>query len=85
MPKLSKPPDPRDPEYQSLERRINFYLHLAIYSACSTCMWFVQTITEKLWVWSVWVSIIWAMFILGHGIWVFTKEKQMPKVDAENF
>ena len=85
MPKLSKPPDPRDSEYQSLERRINFYLHLAIYSACSTCMWFVQTITEKLWVWSVWVSIIWAVFILGHGIWVFTKEKQMPKVDVENF
>lgn len=79
MPKLSKPPDPNDPEYQTLERRVNFYLHLAIYSACSTCMWFVQSITDEIWIWSVWVAVIWGVAILGHGIWVLTKEIQMQK------
>ncbi|MEI6329081.1 MAG: 2TM domain-containing protein [Pseudanabaena sp.] len=76
MPKLSKPPDPNDPEYQNLERRVNFYLHLAIYSACCTCMWFVQSITNKVWVWSIWMSAIWAVFIIAHGIWLLICEKQ---------
>jgi Na+/melibiose symporter-like transporter len=80
MPKLSSPPDPNDPEYQTLERRVNFYLHLAIYSACSTCMWFVQSITEKVWIWSVWVAVIWGVAIIGHAIWVMSKEVRTQKV-----
>ncbi|NUN63995.1 2TM domain-containing protein [Pseudanabaena biceps] len=80
MPKLSKPPDPNDPEYQNLERRVNFYLHLAIYSACSTCMWFIQSITEKVWIWSVWVAIVWGILIVSHVIWVFAKEKQVQNI-----
>ena len=75
MPKLSQPPDPNSPEYQNLESQVNFYLHLAIYSACSTCMWFVQSITDNVWIWSVWVAVIWAILILGHGIWVLTNRK----------
>ena len=72
MPKLLKPPDPNDPEYQTLELSVNFYLHLAIYSACMTCMWFIQSITEKVWIWSVWLAV--------HSIWVLYKEKQIQKV-----
>ena len=80
MPKLLKPPDPNDPEYQTLELRVNFYLHLAIYSACMTCMWFIQSITEKVWIWSIWVAVIWGIGIIGHSIWVLFKEKQIQKV-----
>jgi hypothetical protein len=80
MPKLSKPPDPNDPEYQNLERRVNFYLHLAIYSACMTCMWFIQSITEKVWIWSVWVAVIWGIIVTAHSIWVLYKEKHLQKV-----
>jgi hypothetical protein len=79
MPKLLNPPDPSDPEYQKLELSVNFYLHLAIYSACMTCMWFIQSITEKVWIWSIWVAVIWGILILGHGIWVLTQEKLIQK------
>ena len=80
MPKLLKPPDPNDPEYQTLELSVNFYLHLAIYSACMTCMWFIQSITEKVWLWSVWVAVIWGIIVTAHSIWVLYKEKQIQKV-----
>ena len=80
MPKLSKPPDPNDPEYQTLERRVNFYLHLAMYSAWNTCLWFVQSITNEIWIWSVWVAAIWGIAILIHGIWVLSKETFLQKV-----
>ena len=80
MPKLLKPPDPNDPEDQTLELSVNFYLHLAIYSACMTCMWFIQSITEKVWIWSVWLAVIWGIIVTVHSIWVLYKEKQIQKV-----
>ena len=79
MPKLSKPPDPNDPEYQALELRVNFYLHLAIYSACNTCMWFIQSITDRVWIWSVWLAVIWGVTIIGHGAWVLVRSKQLSQ------
>ncbi len=73
--RLSKPPDPTDPEYQSLERRVNFALHGAIYAASNSCLWFARSISYADWEWPYWVSALWATFLLGHGIWVFSQEK----------
>jgi hypothetical protein len=73
-PRLSKPPDPRDPEYQRVERGVNLALHVGIYGASNSCMWFVRSITYADWDWTVWVSTVWAVLLLGHGIWFLSKK-----------
>ncbi|MFN3927310.1 MAG: 2TM domain-containing protein [Pseudanabaenaceae cyanobacterium] len=75
-PRLSRPPSPEDPQYQSLERRINFALHIAIYATIISGLWFWHLLTMRDYQWLVWLSVWWALFILGQGIWVVTKEKQ---------
>ncbi len=76
-PRLSKPPDPSDPEYQKLENRINFAVHVGIFAASNSCMWFVRSITYADWDWSIVVTSTWALVLISHGIWVFTREKQL--------
>lgn len=71
---LSKPPDPRDPEYQRLERRVNFALHVGIFAATVSGMWFVRSVLYADWDWTTQVTGIWALLLLGHAIWVFTKK-----------
>jgi hypothetical protein len=77
MPRLSKPPDPNDPEYQQLENRINLALHAGIFTATNSCMWFVRTITYAEWDWSILVTSAWIFILISHSIWVFAREKQL--------
>jgi hypothetical protein len=79
--KLSRPPDPNDPQYQSIERRLNFALHIAIYVALVSGLWFWHLLTQREHAWLVWLSIWWVLVILGQGIWVVTKEKNKPHYD----
>jgi hypothetical protein len=78
-PRLSKPPDPKDPDYQRLERGINLALHVGIFSASNSCMWFVRSITYADWDWSIQVTSAWALVLLAHGIWFFSKRQPTPK------
>ncbi|NJK34968.1 MAG: 2TM domain-containing protein [Oscillatoriales cyanobacterium SM2_2_1] len=78
MPKLSKPPDPRDPEYQNLERRINLALHLAIYAASCMTVWFGESITYSHWGWAGWSALFWGLGVVGHGLWVWQKNRLNP-------
>ncbi|MFN5856330.1 MAG: 2TM domain-containing protein [Pseudanabaenaceae cyanobacterium] len=75
MPKLSKPPDPNDPEYQQLERRVNFTLHVSIFFAVNTGMWFVRSVMYADWEWTLWTSSLWAMALVSHGAWVWAKNR----------
>jgi hypothetical protein len=74
-PKLSRPPDPNDPEYQSLERRINFALHVGIFAASNSFIWFVRSITYANWEWTLWLTSGWIVLLVGHGSWLISKEK----------
>lgn len=78
-PKLSRPPDPRDPQYQSLERRINLALHIAIFVALNSGLWFYRSITYQEWQGFGWIVLWWGLIILNQGIWVGTKEKNKQK------
>ncbi len=75
-PRLSRPPDPSDPEYQSLERRINLALHIAIFAVVNSGVWFWRSLHYADWQWTIWLTSLWALVILIHGIWVFSKERQ---------
>ncbi|AFY73877.1 hypothetical protein Syn7502_01843 [Synechococcus sp. PCC 7502] len=75
-PKLSRPPDPNDPEYQQLERRINFALHVGIFTASNSCIWFIRAITYADWEWTPWLTSLWIMLLIGHAGWLITKERK---------
>jgi 2TM domain len=78
-PKLYRPPDPNDPEYQRLERRINFALHVGIFAASNSCMWFIRSVIYANWEWTFWLTGGWAMLLLGHGSWLISREKGTEK------
>jgi 2TM domain len=75
-PRLSRPPDPNDPEYQRLERHINFALHVGIFTASNSCIWFVRSVNYASWQWSLWVTSLWLVCLLGHGIWMFSRDQK---------
>jgi hypothetical protein len=83
-PRLSKPPDKNDPEYQKLGNRINFALHVGIFAACTSCIWFVRTLTYASWDWVIWLTDAWLVLLLMHGIWVFANERSLNQSISES-
>jgi hypothetical protein len=82
-PRLSKPPDKNDPDYQKLENRINFALHVGIFAASNSCIWFVRTITYANWDWTLLLTNAWLVLLLIHGIWAFANERSLKQSTSE--
>ncbi|MXY62475.1 MAG: hypothetical protein F4Y87_03350 [Synechococcus sp. SB0665_bin_28] len=58
-------PDPADPRYQDLERRVNFALHGALYAALNSGLWFTQLLRHP-WPHLGWFSLVWLLALLVH-------------------
>jgi len=58
-------PDPGDPLYQDLERRINLALHCAVYGALNSGLWFMELLRHP-WSHLPWFSLGWLLVLLGH-------------------
>ena len=58
-------PDPGDPRYQDLERRVNLALHVALYSALNSGLWFTQLLQHP-WSHLSWFSLTWLLALLVH-------------------
>ncbi|WP_264314150.1 2TM domain-containing protein [Thalassoporum mexicanum] len=80
---MSKPPDKNDPDYQRLENRINFALHVGIFAASNSCIWFVRTITYANWDWTILLTESWLALLLIHGIWAFATERNLKQSTPE--
>jgi len=78
-PRLSRPADPNDPEYQSLERRINLALHFSLFCAGNSALWFWQSLHYAHWQWLLWFTSLWAVLLLGHGLWVLGRASSNPR------
>ena len=58
-------PDPSDPRYQDLSRRLDFAVHLAFYAAINSGLWFVQQIRHP-WQHLTWLSLVWLLGLVLH-------------------
>ncbi|WP_306806790.1 hypothetical protein [Candidatus Synechococcus spongiarum] len=58
-------PDPTDPRYQDLERRVNLALHGALYAALNSGLWFTQLLRHP-WPRLGWFSLAWLLALLVH-------------------
>ena len=69
-PRWPRQPDRRDPAYRRLDDRMNFAMHVAVFGATNSGMWFVRTLEAETWPWSKWVTGAWAVGLLVHLIYI---------------
>ena len=63
---ITRPPDPSDPEYQHLERLINFAVHAAAFALFNSGLWVWRGLHPDFFPQLGWLSGIWAVVLLIH-------------------
>ncbi|MEM6426137.1 MAG: 2TM domain-containing protein [Cyanobacteria bacterium P01_H01_bin.119] len=66
-----KPDRANDPEYRKLEDRMNFAVHVALFTATNSGLWFVHNLNPQWADFVNWVTPIWLTALLGHGVYIF--------------
>lgn len=69
-PRWPRKPDRNDPEYRRLDDRMNLAVHVMIYLALNSGLWFVHNLKSLDWPWLTWFSGLWAIVLLVHLIYV---------------
>jgi hypothetical protein len=49
---------------------MNFAVHVAIFLACNSGIWFVHNLKHATWSWPIWFTGIWAVLLLSHLIYI---------------
>jgi integral membrane sensor domain MASE1 len=70
-PRWSRIPTRQDPDYRKLDDRMNFAVHVAIFAALNSGAWFVRTLQNQDWTWTVWLTGIWLTVLVAHAIYIF--------------
>jgi len=70
-PRWPREPDRKtDPELRRLEDLINFAVHVGVYGAINSGLWFVHIIKSTEWPWLLWVNGIWFGILVFHLIYI---------------
>lgn len=77
-PRWPRQPDRKDPAYRRLDDRMNFAVHVAIFAACNSGLWFFHNINVAPWSWITWFTSIWALGLLIHGVYIFAIADYSP-------
>jgi hypothetical protein len=70
-PRWPRKPDRNDPDYRRLDDRMNFAVHVALFAASNSGIWFFRTLYHTHWSWTVWVTGTWALILLAHAVYIF--------------
>lgn len=70
-PKWPRQPTRDDPEYRRLDDRMNFAVHVALFAATNSGLWFAYQLFAADWMWAKWVTGSWALGLIVHMIYVF--------------
>ena len=77
-PRWPRKPDRNDPEYRRLDDRMNFAIHVGLFSATNSGLWFVHNLQKADWPWAISVTGGWALVVLAHGIYHFVIADYSP-------
>lgn len=69
-PRWPREPDRKDPDYRRLDDRMNFAVHVGIFLATNSGIWFVHNLKQAEWPWLVSFSGIWFGLLLIHLIYI---------------
>ncbi|MGJ3248437.1 MAG: 2TM domain-containing protein [Elainellaceae cyanobacterium] len=84
-PRWSRKPDRNDPDYRRLDDRMNFAVHVAIFAATNSGLWFGHLFQNQAWPWVVWVTGIWAIALVAHGVYIFAiAQYPQPKSSSQS-
>jgi hypothetical protein len=70
-PRWPRKPDRRDPAFRKLDDRMNFALHVAIFAAVNSGLWFAHQINQT---WVPWVqsfTLVWLGGLTLHAVYIF--------------
>ena len=59
-----------DPEYRRLDDLMNFAIHVGIYAAVNSGLWFVHNLNSAQWPWLLWVNGIWFGILALHFVYI---------------
>jgi hypothetical protein len=77
-PRWPRKPDRSDPAYRRLDDRMNFAVHVAVFAACNSGIWFFRTLQHADWRWAYFVTTVWAAILVGHAIYIFAIADYSP-------
>jgi hypothetical protein len=69
-PRWPRQPDRNDPDYRKLDDRMNFAVHVAVFAAINSGMWFFDIFLKNDWQWLLTFSCCWLAALLGHLIYI---------------
>jgi integral membrane sensor domain MASE1 len=69
-PRWPRKPDRKDPEYRRLDDIMNFAIHVALFAAFSSGLWFVDIIKDAHWSWRLWFTGAWFGILILHLIYI---------------
>jgi 2TM domain len=70
-PRWPRKPDRADPDYRRLDDRMNFAIHVGIFTATNSGIWFFRLLANETWVWTLWLTCGWLGLLIAHGIYIF--------------
>jgi hypothetical protein len=70
-PRWPRVPDRNDADYRKLDDRMNFAVHVGIFSATNSGMWFLKTLWHANWDWTTNVTLGWLAIVLVHALYHF--------------
>ncbi|MGB3204039.1 MAG: 2TM domain-containing protein [Crinalium sp.] len=70
-PRWPRQPDRRDPDYRRLDDRMNFAIHVGIFAACNSGLWFFHNLQHTTWDWLTLVTGGWASVLAAHALYIF--------------
>ncbi len=77
-PRWPRKPDRNDPDFRRLDDRMNFAVHVAIFAALNSGIWFFKILYHTDWRWAYWVTGLWALMVVGHGLYIFAIANYSP-------
>ncbi len=77
-PRWPRKPDRRDPDYRRLDDRINFAVHVGLFAAVNSGIWFFRTLLYADWRWAYLVTGLWGAILVGHAVYIFAIANYSP-------
>ena len=69
-PRWPRKPDRADPDYRKLDDRMNFAIHVGVFAASNSGVWFVHNLKAATWPWIIWFTGVWGVILLLHLIYI---------------
>jgi hypothetical protein len=69
-PRWPRIPTRQDPDFRKLDDRMNFAMHVAVFAAINSGMWFFHNFLNTTWQWLPWVTLSWLGILLSHLVYI---------------